>query len=380
MKRNRKKILLLTDWFYPGYKGGGPIQSCRNFAAFMEDEYDLSIVTSDRDLGDLQSYRDIELNRWQSYSTNTRVYYTTALTLQQLNQLQHEIAPDYIYINSMFSRRYAVYPLWLKKTGKIKAAIILAPRGMLKKSARAFKASKKKIFFRLFRLLKMQELIHFHATDPAEVNDIREVMGKQVSVTLIPNFPGRQQRFVPPPKKTPGILSAIFVGRIHPIKNLDFILSCLQQISANVLFTIVAAIEDEQYWRACSNLIKQLPPNVKVDMKNDLPHDEMEHILQQHHLFCLPTKGENFGHAIFESLAAGRPVLISDQTPWRNLQSQQVGWDLPLHDQPAFIRALKQAAAMDEEELKRWCGNAWQYCYDFIKGSGIKEQYLKLFN
>ena len=40
--------------------------------------------------------------------------------------------------------------------------------------------------------------------------------------------------------------------------------------------------------------------------------------IKEQHLFVLPTFGENYGYAIFESLAIGRPVLISDQTRRRN--------------------------------------------------------------
>ena len=48
----RKKILLLTDWYEPGYKAGGPIQSTRNFVAGMYQLYDISVLTSSHDLGE----------------------------------------------------------------------------------------------------------------------------------------------------------------------------------------------------------------------------------------------------------------------------------------------------------------------------------------
>ena len=33
----------------------------------------------------------------------------------------------------------------------------------------------------------------------------------------------------------------------------------------------------------------------------------------------LPTKGENFGHAISDSIANSTPVFISDKTPWNEI-------------------------------------------------------------
>ncbi|MEO5891093.1 MAG: glycosyltransferase [Ferruginibacter sp.] len=376
----RKKILILVDWFYPGYKAGGPIQSCRNFVSSMEDSYELKVVTSDRDLGDDQPYSGVAINSWNRYSASTEVFYAAALSSKQLQSLIRETAPDYIYINSLFSYRFAIMPLMLKRMGKIDAKIVLAPRGMLKQSALKYKATKKKIFLRLFRLLQIHHGLHFHATDAAELTDIINKMGKSAIATLIPNFPGVQQTFREPLKKSQGALAVIFVGRIHAIKNLAYILACLQPVTAIVNFTIVAAVEDEQYWQRCKHIIEKLPRNISVHMKNDVPHHNMESLLQQHDLFVLPTKGENFGHAIFESLAAGRPVLISDQTPWTNLASHKAGWDIPLNTPEIFTEVMETVAAMTEKEHLLWCKGAWTYCHDFIEQSKIKEQYIKLFS
>lgn len=376
----KKKILIFSDWFYPGYKAGGPIQSCRNFIASMEDQFELSLVTSDRDLGDTQPYPGIKVDTWNNYSTKTKVFYASALSVQQLLKLQQEVAADYIYLNSMFSVRFAVYPLLMKRAGKISATIVLSPRGMLKQSALQFSAWKKKIFLLLFRVLKVQKQIHFHATDATELADIKRIMGPSSVAALIPNFPGVQKSFVAPSSKDEHSLSVIFVGRIHPIKNLDFLLKSFQAITAEVKLTIVAAKEDQQYWELCKGLIDALPPNIEVNMKGNVPHDELENILLQHHLFALPTAGENFGHAIFESLAAGRPVLISDQTPWKNLSLHKAGWDLPLNDMHAFTAVIERAAAMENDQYIHWCKGAWQYCYNFIENAGIKQQYIKLFN
>jgi glycosyltransferase involved in cell wall biosynthesis len=80
--------------------------------------------------------------------------------------------------------------------------------------------------------------------------------------------------------------------------------------------------------------------------------------LAQYELLLLPTFGENFGHVIVESLVAGCPVMLSDQTPWRNLQSKKVGFDLPLDRPDLFVKAIEQFAAMNEEEFRPWAQSA----------------------
>ena len=72
--------------------------------------------------------------------------------------------------------------------------------------------------------------------------------------------------------------------------------------------------------------------------------------LSAYDMFFMPTKGENYGHVIAEALCAGLPILIADTTPWRNLQEQGIGWDLPLNDPNAFSTAIDQLALMPAEQ------------------------------
>lgn len=66
--------------------------------------------------------------------------------------------------------------------------------------------------------------------------------------------------------------------------------------------------------------------------------------------FFFPTKGENYGHVIAEALCAGLPIVIADTTPWRNLQSLGIGWDLPLSNPTAFSKALDELALLPSEK------------------------------
>ena len=70
-------------------------------------------------------------------------------------------------------------------------------------------------------------------------------------------------------------------------------------------------------------------------------------------LFLLPTRGENFGHAIFDALEVGLPVLISDQTPWRDLERIGAGWSLPLADPDRFAATIDRLATLEPSERDR---------------------------
>jgi glycosyltransferase involved in cell wall biosynthesis len=117
-----------------------------------------------------------------------------------------------------------------------------------------------------------------------------------------------------------------------------------------------------------------------VHYEGPVKNEEVCSLIQLHHLFVLPTFGENFGHAIFEALAAGRPVLISDQTPWRRLEQQRAGWDLPLDDPQAFINVIQNVAQMNSSDFERWSRGAWEYASIHSEHATLREQYKELFS
>ena len=59
----------------------------------------------------------------------------------------------------------------------------------------------------------------------------------------------------------------------------------------------------------------------------------------------VPSFNENFGHAVAESVAAARPVLVSDQTAWQHMESGSTVRCLPLD------LDLWHAAAMELLEM-----------------------------
>jgi glycosyltransferase involved in cell wall biosynthesis len=111
----------------------------------------------------------------------------------------------------------------------------------------------------------------------------------------------------------------------------------------------------------------------------DLKHRELMNILPNFDVYILPTHGENFGHSIFEALSAGLPVIISDQTPWKNLEAQKVGFDIPLDEPNRFVKAIEFFAKCNETEWKEWSINSRQYAKEFYVNQNFEEAYKRLF-
>src|SRR5690606_22031405 len=95
-----KKILIFTEYYYPGYKAGGPIQSVYNIANSMASSFEVRVVCRDRDSGDLSSYPNVELNAWNDLDDHV-VYYSGAgkASKKAIEVILSNINPDVVYLN-----------------------------------------------------------------------------------------------------------------------------------------------------------------------------------------------------------------------------------------------------------------------------------------
>ena len=375
-----KKLLILTDWFAPGYKAGGPIQSCVNLCAVLNTKYDIYVLTMDTDHGVAEPYPGIEADKWiHDAGLNINVYYLRKKHLAQkkISEQIKYINADVVYLNHLFSPFFVIHPLLLKYRGVIKSKVVVCPRGALYDSALSLKRYKKKPLLLLYKWMGIQNKVTFHATNKREQKEIEKYFpGSKIIVA--DNLPNTKQADFKSINKEQGKLSCIFIARIVPIKNLLFLLNVLQNIKEQVELTVVGPVENESYWIECKNVINKLPGNISVDYIGPKQNSELNRLIQQHHLFILPTTGENFGHSIFESLLAGRPVLISDQTPWLQLQKDNAGWDLPL-DRGKFEDAIRRAANFNQQQFDCYATGAWLYAGNYINQSISKEKYYTLF-
>ncbi len=116
-------------------------------------------------------------------------------------------------------------------------------------------------------------------------------------------------------------------------------------------FTVYGPKEVESYWKECELLIESLPSSVVVDYVGPIPQNKVHDHLMQHDVFLFPTRGENYGHVVFEALSAGLFVIISDQTPWQDLEQHEIGVALPLSDKKRYAEVLQSAS--------RWSHATW---------------------
>jgi glycosyltransferase involved in cell wall biosynthesis len=98
--------------------------------------------------------------------------------------------------------------------------------------------------------------------------------------------------------------------------------------------------------------------------------------LFEYHFFILPTLGENFGHVFIEALAAGCPLIISDRTPWLNLEKQRIGWDLPLEKPYKWQEKINHCISLDDVSYREVSKIAREFARQWAENPIILENTL----
>ncbi|MCW3109754.1 MAG: hypothetical protein JWQ09_4260 [Segetibacter sp.] len=376
--------MILYDWFYPGFRAGGPIQSLTNLTEALIPEFEIYVVTGAFDLNADVPYGDVIINSWNDVSLpgtqeSIKVFYAGRKIVDKkfFCQLLSEIAPAIVYLNGIFSYRYFLLPLLAVK--KIKESkVIVCPRGMLKKGALSAKAFKKKIYINYLKAWGLLNKVYWHATTSEEADDIALHFPVNKGVIVAPNIPKppcSSISFIP---KKKGELKVIYLSLINEHKNLLLLLQLIKQVNVAISLDIYGPVVDEAYWTRCKALVKQMPG--KVQYKGQVQPVEVQEVLAQYHSLILLTKGENFGHALYESLSVGRPAITSSFTPWQNLYEKRAGANVNIENMDDCMKKINTFASMEQDQYDAFCKGAHAVAINYYTNLDIKETYRQLFS
>lgn len=365
-------ILIFIPWFTPAYRAGGPIQSIANMLEQLYLDYDFSVFTSNADIDGKKT--GVKADEWINYKRGIKVYYADNVSSETLDRNFKMADPQVVFINGIYSMPFTFLPLKFRK----KVRTIISARGMLHPGALSQKSLKKKIYLALLKMIGIHKTCEFHASTEEEKEYIKAVFGKKAIVHVANNFPRIFDR-KPLPKKVLKHLELISIALISPMKNHLAVLQALIHATDHINYTIYGPVKEQRYWDDCLEAIKRLPPNVTVKYKGEIEPAEVEHALSSAHVCILPSKSENFGHSIYEALSAGRPVITSHATPWKELEKNSAGMNIDPMDPKALLEAINYFSEMDAEKLQAWSLSAKEYAKRAINTDQIREEYHKMF-
>lgn len=349
----------------------------------LSGEIDISVICSGYELNETENKLcGINLSNWNSI-IGAKVYYldNNETNFKTIKKLISETDADIIYLNGLYSLVYVLYPLFICKIyyGKNKK-LILSPRGMLQHGALKVKPFKKKVFLSLFKFLQFYKNIQWHATDEQETNDIKKFMGEKANVYLASNIAKAPVSIFQSINKKTGELKLVYLSLITEKKNLLLGLQWIKELALPLTFDIYGPVKDKKYWEECLHLIANMPTQTHVHYRGDVLPENVQNIFLNYHALFLPTSGENFGHAIYECLSVGRPAIISDNTPWKNLENQLSGFDISIQDPKKIKAAIITLFDMDTETYCKFCQNALNIAHAYWFGHNFRSSYLDMFN
>ena len=243
-----------------------------------------------------------------------------------------------------------------------------------------------------------------------------KMFGFRGTIKVAPNLPPKAPSVLNKTiTKKAGELRLISIARISPEKNTLFALKVLEACNLPsaiclLVFDLYGTIYNQSYWEECQLIISRLPAHIKVNFCGDLPKEKIHETLQQYHFLFMPSQGENYGHSIVESFLAGCPVIISDRTPWRNLQKKErkqmtddnvdtvssgdshltsdllfpsntgVGWDLPLEHPEKFVNVIEYCTQMEQEEYDFMCKTVLEYSKHIVEDQSVLKANRLLFD
>lgn len=383
----KPRVLVLGDWYLPGRKGGGAVSAIANLIELLGDEFQFYVFTRNRDNTEDQPYADVGFDQWVPVG-KAKVFYTSELSFWNIRRRIREAVPHIIYLNSFFSR-LTMKILLLRKFGLLpRSAVVLAPRGELSPAALEIRPLRKWLYRKLAFFLSLYRNLVWQASSVHEKEHIRSSSsrhgsGGEANILIAPDIPSASLTSLPyspqRARKDPGTVQFVFLSRISPIKNLHFALELLQCAEGKVDLDIYGPVGDTAYWEQCKERIRKLPDHVRVGYKGAVSSDQVVRIFSQYHFQILPTLGENFGYVILEAFAGGCPVLISDQTPWRDLSKLGIGWDLPLGDNGRWLEVIQHCVDMDQAAYELISQRSRSYFEEWMSVTPYRQETVGLF-
>jgi len=317
-----QSITILVDYFFPAYLAGGPVKSTHALAKFLSsNKYEVRVFTRANDSNCSQNF-NLSVSDYILLGNVRPVYINSRFKVLLIKKLLMAVISEcnVIYINSFFSLYFSIIPLlFFKIFSKDSVTLVLAPRGELSHAALSIKKNKKLFYLNFFKLLRLHKSIIFHATSDDESIEIGRIfpnseiiniqnLNQNVCCNIISNVVR---------KKSAKSLNLVYFSRITQKKNLLWFLQLINSLKININLDVIGPYDSEKYYVSCLN---ELNVNSLHSIRFLGPVNSLAFPLanNSYNFFVLPTLGENFGHAILESILHKLPVLISTNTPFKN--------------------------------------------------------------
>lgn len=227
-----------------------------------------------------------------------------------------------------------------------------------------YKRLKKALYMRLIQDRAIRSAAALHALTNAEKERIRQ-LGYSQPVFVCPNGadpPGTadpaDDAFLRRFPQLAGKSVILFMGRIHPMKGVDLLARSFADLARRFpdAILLVAGPDQDSAQAPMEAILSDHGVRDRTLFTGILTGRDKQAALRQSHLFVLPSYSEGFSTAVVEAMAAGLPVVISEQCNFPEAAAHSAGFIVPTASD-AITEAVS-ALLSDPARRRRMAGNA----------------------
>ena len=321
---SKKKILICTPYYFPYKNFGGGCKTIVNQVSKTHDLYKYEVFTLDHGPREENYLAD---QKTIYFKNNLEVFIKILfLDISTFSKIQ---------FNSFFSpfSFFILAALFFKKTGN---KIIIFPRGELSYEIEELEF-KKKFYIIAMKFFLIFKYVLFVATSESERKNIisfpffnirirsflREIK-PTIKTMIVGDFLDDSEYSLDTKeyKLDKSRIKMVFISILRPKKNLSFALDILKELPKEYFLDIYGIVEDKTYLNKIKSKINRLELNDRVRLLGEVSSYKVVEVFSNYNAFLFPTKSENFGYVILESLQAGCIPIISNKTPWEPINNK----------------------------------------------------------
>ncbi len=305
------RLLHVVPTYVPAWKHGGPIRSvhglCRALAA---RGHAVTVFTTDVDTdGAVRVGEAVEVDGVEVWyfpvRAPRRLYRSPAMGRALKEQIGRF---DLVHLHSVF-----LWPTTAAARAAERAGVpyLLAPRGMLVSDLLRRRGRwRKALWIRLFERHTLARAAGLHATTGLEADEAARLGLPMPPVFVVPNGidPDPDGDGLSIPVREPFFL---FLGRLSWKKGLDRLIPALAHVPGATL--ALAGNDEEGYRPKLESLAREVGVADRVVFLGPVDGADKAALLHRAIALVLPSYSENFGNSALESMAAGRPVVVTPE-------------------------------------------------------------------
>ena len=383
------RIVHVTPYFAPAFVYGGPPRSvlglCR---ALVRAGAEIQVLTTDANgEGDIAP-EIVARGEFGGVAVNylprawPRVYFGARGVTAAVDRLAGAV--DVVHLHGCWN----VFN-WLaaRACRRRRVPYIVSPRGMLNAWSFEHSGLKKRIAYRLIERPTLRGASCIHATSEDERREI-EALDLAIPLAVIPN--GITSVDVPADSPGASVFRArygfaerdvvvLYLGRLHPKKRVDLLAEAVVAARAGApsVKLLVAGSGDRRYEHELRTRFSAEIADGTIVFAGPLEGVDRHLALAAADVFGLTSESENFGLAVAEAMAAGRPVIVSRHCPWPQIEQWDAGFWLP--NDVAAIAAAIVTLANDPALRRRLGDNGRCGARRYLDWDGIARDMLEVY-